>query len=302
MKQKSALALMLPIVTACIAFGFIRYAADVHKEIKRQNEKEVRAKIENAFGKLYISKGESDRILVADIRLDSDKESNAEFRYSVDGGVGRLNINMGKENHTGDNHESKVKAKRTINFGNIEESTWNLGFSGAIPISFDIELGAGKGDFDMSGLMVKDFEISTGASKVTLAFNEPNLVVMDRMKIETGLSKFVGKKLGNANFRMFQFQGGIGAYSLDFSGDLRREASVEVGLGLGSVTIMLPKNVGARIDYSENWLSSHSFDNFSEPRDGEYYSYNYNDADGRINIHVTSGLGEVKVRWVDNPK
>ncbi len=299
MKRKRISILVVPLLAACAAFGFILFRTDIHKEIQRRNEKEVRAKIEAAFGKVYVTKGEADKILVADIRFDTEKESNVDIRYAVDGHVGRLNIEMCDSESSGDAHRSKGKF-RGISIPGFQESTWNLKFTDSVPIAFDIELGAGMGEFDMSGLMVKDFKLATGASKVTVTFNDPNPAVIENMKVETGVSRFVGKHLGNANFRKFKFEGGIGSYTLDFSGELRREASVDIDLGLGSVEIKLPKTVGAKIEYNGNWLSSHSFDNFTERRDGEYYSYNYNDAEGRINIRVSSGLGSVKVRWVSD--
>jgi len=300
MKRKTLQMILFPLLATCVAFGFVFFTADIHKEIKRQNEREIKAKIESAFGKVYVMKGEPDKILVADIKFDSEKKSSADIRYSVDGSIGRLSIDMGDRDYSYE-QDKKGRAKRGINI-NFEEGKWYLGFTDAIPISFDVELGAGKGEFDMSGLMVKGFKLSTGASKVTVTFNQPNRMVMDNMSIETGLGQFVGQKLGNANFRKFKFEGGVGSYTLDFSGELRRETSVDIELGLGSVTIMLPKNIGARINYDEHWFSSHSFDNFTERQDGEYYSYNYNDADGRINIRVSSGLGHVKVRWVNETK
>jgi len=67
---------------------------------------------------------------------------------------------------------------------------------------------------------VKDFDLSTGASSVRLAFNEPNKGSIDQMTIEAGLSKFRAMGLGNANFKSLHFEGGVGKYTLDFHGSL----------------------------------------------------------------------------------
>ena len=117
------------------------------------------------------------------------------------------------------------------------------------------------------------------------------------MKIETGVSKFVGENLGNANFRHMKFSGGVGSYTLDFTGELKREVDVKVEVGLGSVTILIPQDVGARVQYQESWISKIDLDrDFEEKRDGQYFSDNYNTAVGRMNINIESGFGHVKIR------
>ena len=61
-----------------------------------------------------------------------------------------------------------------------------------IPVSFDLELGMGKADLNMTGLSVKDLNLSAGASSVLLRFDEPNKSTIEDMSIEAGLSKFHG--------------------------------------------------------------------------------------------------------------
>jgi hypothetical protein len=266
-----------------------------HREIVRTTEKELDVKLEAAFGSVYISRGDSKKICTIDIKdTDSDKPRGA-ISYKISGGVGKLDIDLNKFGEP----EFGTEGKHHLDLGDIESGKWYLRFTDQIPISFNVELGVGKGDFDCSGLLVKNFVLSTGASSVKLRFPEPNKVQIDNMKIETGVSKFVGEGLGNANFRNFQFSGGVGSYTLDFTGELRREADVKVEVGLGSVTIVVPRDVGARVFYEESWVSKIDLDrDFEEKRDGQYFSDNYNTASSRMNITVESGFGHVKIRRV----
>ncbi len=266
-----------------------------HREIPRTGEKELSVNLQAAFGKVYISKGDPKKICTVDIKENDRGKTKGSMNYRVSGGVGKLDLDLNKSDtwSDGDEGEDHFKLK------DIETGTWYLHFTDAIPISFNLELGAGKGDFDCSGLQVKNFILSTGASSVVLRFREPNKSLIENMKIETGLSKFVGESLGNANFRHFQFSGGVGSYTLDFAGELRHEADVKVEVGLGSVTILIPRDIGARVQCEESWISKVDVDrDFEEMTDGQYISDNYNTAPGRMNINVESGIGHVKIRRV----
>ncbi len=170
-------------------------------------------------------------------------------------------------------------------------------FSDALPIAFDIELGVAKGEFNLSGLQVKDFTMSCGASDVVMTFDEPNTATLNEMNIECGVGKFVGRNLGNANFKHFRFEGGVGTATLDFSGKIQSEVDVDVQVGMGICTIILPDDVGTRIQYEESLVSR-----IELARDihtsgvNQYISDNYKTASGRMNIRIDAGLGSVRVK------
>jgi predicted membrane protein len=264
-----------------------------HREILRTTEKELAVKLEAAFGKLYVSRGDSKKICTIDIKNTDTDKPRGTINYTIRDGVGKLDIDLNKFGES----ESGTDAKRHLDLGELESGKWYIRLTDQIPISFNVELGVGKGDFDCSGLLIKDFVLSTGASSVNLRFPQRNKAQIDNMKIETGVSKFVGEGLGNANFRNFQFSGGVGSYTLDFSGELKQEeVDVKVEVGLGSVTILVPPDVGARVFYQESWVSKIDLDrDFEEKRDGQYFSDNYGTASSRMNISVESGLGHVKI-------
>jgi hypothetical protein len=263
-----------------------------HREILRTTEKELAVKLEAAFGNLYVSRGDPKKICTVDIKdIDTDKPRGT-INYKISDGVGKLDIDLSKFGESGFGTDEK----HHLDLGDLESGKWYVRLTDQIPISFNVELGVGKGDFNCSGLLIKDFVLSTGASSVNLRFPQPNKAQIDNMKIETGVSKFVGEGLGNANFRNFQFSGGVGSYTLDFSGELKREVDVKVEVGLGSVTILVPRDVGARVFYQESWVSKIDLDrDFEEKREGQYFSDNYSTASSRMNISVESGLGHVKI-------
>jgi hypothetical protein len=262
------------------------------REIVRTTEKELAVNLEAAFGTVYVSRGDPEKICTVDIKGTESDKPRGRINYKIRDGVGKLDIDLSKFG------DSEFEAdEKHLDLGDFESGKWYVRLTDQIPISFNVELGVGKGDFDCAGLQIKNFVLSTGASSVNVRFPQPNKVEIDNMKIETGVSKFVGESLGNANFRHFQFSGGVGSYTLDFTGQLKREVDVKVEVGLGSVTIIVPRDVGARVVYQESWVSKIDLDrDFEEKWDGQYFSDNYNTASGRMNINVESGFGHVKIR------
>jgi hypothetical protein len=68
---------------------------------------------------------------------------------------------------------------------------------------------------------------------------------MSVFKYETGASNLKLSGLANANFSTFDFSSGAGDYTLDFSGDLQRDASINIGTGLSNIILVIPEGVNA---------------------------------------------------------
>ena len=258
-------------------------AEDFRKEIKRGDEKEVKVKLESAIGMVNIGKGDDRHILVMEMRTNHHWEVPFIADYKVHGRVGTLVLNWNPE---GRNSWSLREGDR-----------WDIQLTNALPLSIDANFGVGKSDFDLSGLDVKELKITTGASSSIVSFGTPNKSVIENLRIESGVSKFVGEKLGNANFQHMTFDGGVGSYYLDFNGAITRDVEAHVKIGLGTVTIVLPPEIGAKVVYDDNWLSNFSIDrDFKQDGTDTYLSSNYHEAKVKISVYIESGLGSVKVK------
>ncbi len=260
------------------------------REIGRTTEKELAVVLTSTFGSVAISRGEPEKMLLLEADPAGSK-APSETEYTIRNRVGYADLSLGEKGKDGE------EKKHSFNLGDLNRGHWFLRVSDAVPVSFDVELGVGSGDFNLTGLQVKDFTLSAGASNVTLAFDEPNATRIDNMTIESGVSKFDGRNLGNANFRHLRFKGGVGAYSLDFAGAMNTEVDVDVEVGLGVLTIFVPPDVGARVSYDKSWMSRIDCDeDFHESGDNQYQSDNYASASGKMNIRIDAGLGSVKIR------
>ena len=286
------------LIIAGIILAHSLLAQTIQREVKRTSEKEVRISINSTFGSVNIEKGDPDKVVQVFYRSkDRDDEADLDLDYEISKGIGKLRIEMNPEGaRVKSSHNGNINVH--VNNFRFKSEEWYVKLTDAVPLSIEAELGAGKSDFDFSGLNINELSISTGASSSKLRFDEKNKGEIDDLRIETGVSKFSAENLNNANFRKMSFEGGVGSYYLNFDGALDRTVDVDVNVGLGAVTLVIPRKVGVKVRYEDSWLSNFTIDDeeFVRKKKGIYESENWEDAKGRMNIFIESGLGSVKVK------
>jgi hypothetical protein len=265
------------------AYGF----QTKHREFSRTNEKEVRVILDISFGSISIGRGKGDKIAVVDYNEEESNSQKLYISYDISSESGVLHIKLKKPTHFWDDDEDSK--------GNRNHLDIKLG--DAVPISFEIELGAGNGEIDLTDLQVKDFKISTGASSVKMKCEKPNPISAGDISIESGVSKFTGVNLGNLNFHNLKFSGGVGSYRLDFDGKFRQSAEVDIEVGLGSINVNVPKSIPAKLIYDDHWLSSFSLDDdFEKTQKGIYETDDFQGSSKNIILRMEAGLGSVRVQ------
>jgi hypothetical protein len=147
-------------------------------------------------------------------------------------------------NIDGGNAEIKMSEVKSIpSFENLKNQ-WDFKL-GDTPMDLTIESGAYDGTFEFGGLALNNLAIKDGAANVELAFSEKNLVEMSTFSYETGASNVKMSGLANANFSMMDFSSGAGDYTLDFSGELQRDASIKISSGFSNIIVIIPEGVDA---------------------------------------------------------
>jgi hypothetical protein len=126
------------------------------------------------------------------------------------------------------------------------KNEWNLKISDT-PLDLTVEAGAYEGSLELGGLALTSLTVQDGASHVDLSFEEPNQAEMSVLRYQTGASDVKLTGLANANFSTLMFSGGAGNYTLDFSGELQRDAVVTVESGLGNLSLIVPEDVDTMV-------------------------------------------------------
>jgi hypothetical protein len=171
------------------------------------------------------------------------------------------------------------------NYGDVE-NIWDLYFS-TDPIELEVRTGAVKGEFEFGGMAIEELKVFTGASSMDLNFETPNLTPMSQFRYTTGASSADLTGLANANFSLMNFQGGVGSYTLDFSGVFQRDATVEVDAALSNITLNVPPGIPTIVNVEGalnnvvvrgNWGGS-----------GDTYTLAGNGASLVINVNIGAG-------------
>jgi hypothetical protein len=200
--------------------------------------------------------------VVDDINVDYPDAGETSLKLSF--GAGDLLLSPGASqlvSGTATYNYQEIKPVTIVDGGNIEIKMGEVGVNvipsmndlknewdfklGDQPMNLAIESGAYDGTFEFGGLALNNLTIKDGAANVELAFSEPNQTEMSVFSYSTGASDVKMEGLANANFSIFDFSAGAGDYTLDFSGELQRDASIKIESGFSNVIIIIPEGVNA---------------------------------------------------------
>jgi hypothetical protein len=178
-----------------------------------------------------------------------------------------------------------------------EGSDATIALTREVPLDLTMEIGAAEADIQLGGVSMRSLSFTTGASKTTVSFDAPNPITAERISIEAGAADLRVFGLGNARAERITFKGGVGGTVLDFSGEWNHSASATVEIGIGSVTLRLPRSQGIRINRS-SFLTSFTAPGL-ERRDDAYFSANWQSAAHQLTIDLSAALGSIQIEWVD---
>lgn len=180
-----------------------------------------------------------------------------------------------------------------------DENRWDFAFAPEADCQFKIEIGAAEANLDFGDLTVSDLSLEIGAADAEVDFSSPNRSTIREFSVDAGACDLEMKNLGNSRFEHMKFDGGMGSFELDFTGDFDFEADAEISVGMGSIEIVIPEDVGVRLQADENWFNSIDFPkrSFHKVRGEDMWeSDNYDSAKGKLNLTLDIGMGSADIR------
>ena len=249
---------------------------DERETIPLSGAESATVKVVFGAGELEIEAGSSDPLFSGHFRYNVERwEPEVTYRGDV------LTIEQGG-----------TKDDWGVPTGSIRNE-WELEFSPEIPLKLDLDVGAGDGELDLTGLQLTGLDLDMGAGNFEVRFDEPNQVEMNQITLDTGASKLEVIRIGNAGPGQVNVQGGAGDIMLDLTGAWPRSSDVKVTAGVGAVTLYLPDDVGVQVDV-EGGLTT--VDASGLRRTGDTY---VNDAFGKaeteLRIQITTGVGSIRL-------
>lgn len=241
-------------------------------------EDALRVDVEYAAGTLSLATAGPGELYRMSMRYNADALTP---RISYD--ASRLRIGM---------QDARIRGR------NMRSGALDLKLSPDVPIDLALSFGAAEAELDLGGLRLRSVRIQTGASKTRMNVSSPNSQSCRLLSLEAGAARFEGNRLGNLNAERIRVQGGVGDVVLDFSGAWAQDMSGSIEMGLGSLTLALPRGLGVRI--RKGGLLA-TFDSQGLIKRGEaFYSEDWDTAERKLSLNVDAALGTIKVVWLDN--
>ena len=245
-------------------------------------ERELDVEVQFGAGRLKVEPGSASLLYRMELRYD-ERQFRPVTEYDREGG--RLRLGM--------ESNDRRRGDRSVN----REHRAQIALNPEVPTELELEFGAGEAEVELGGLSLRDVDISTGASETRVSFSRPNRVAARAVRLQAGAAELTVTGLGNARAERIEFEGGIGETTLDFGGEWRQSASASIEMGMGSVTLRLPRGVGVRIT-KDSFLTS--FDAPGMVRRGNaWFSRGYDDARYKLDIDIDAAIGSIEVEWID---
>lgn len=181
-----------------------------------------------------------------------------------------------------------------------KESNWQLELASGVDLQMKTSVGAAKCEIDAGGLALSKLALEIGAADARLDFSLPNQTNLDNFTVEAGACKLLISRIGNSRFRKMQFDGGVGKFVLDFDGQFDYRAEAQVSVGMGAMTLIIPRGLGLQLKADQNWLSNLDFSKehlLAVAGTGAYQTENFDSAPGQLILTLQVGLGSANIEF-----
>lgn len=221
-----------------------------------------------ASGCGILTKGNEDSKTV---NIEKDKAKELELELNI--GAGELNVIKGADewvegsiNYSNDKWEPDVSYKLKGDKGIAVIEQDNEGFFN------NINIGEGKNTWDitLNDEIPLELSVNSGASESRL-----------------DLSGLMLKDL--------EVNAGVGDITIDLGGKWEESFDVSLDMGVGQSTVILPSDVGVKIEISKG-IGDADLEGFISKGNGIYVNEAYEDADVVITVKTELGVGEAQFK------
>lgn len=270
---------VLPALTALMVLPTVASAQDWRTFTSSRatnREEQLRVDLEYGAGRLDLAPAPSGTLYRTNLRYDAEA-----FQPRVIFQNGRLRVGVeGRE----------VKGK-------IKSGHLDLKLAADVPLDLDLKFGAAEANIELGGMRIQRGQISTGASKTVLRVSKPNQERCQLFDLNIGAASFHASGLGNLNAELISLEGGVGEVILNFAGAWRADSRATVQMGLGSLTLQIPRGLGLRV-VKEGFLASFDSEGLIK-RGNAFYSENWENAKHKLSLDIEAAFGSIKVVWVE---
>ncbi len=279
------LILLLAVAISSAANGDERVILTIDETLDDQVQS-MEVDVEFGFGAIRIERGNPAKAVTGYMQYDEDT-IRPSARYRVDGNRAHFRL-VTRGRNTGWHMDSGIDSPES-----------ELYFTTKIPLDIDFSCGLGEATLDLGDMQVRELSLDNGLGETTLDFSKPNQTRLRRLSVDNGLGELTAMNLTNANTDILSFDSGLGSATLDFRGDNFHDMRIDISVGLGSVTLKIPRGYNVELDAEENFLASINARGMDNLGHGRYRSFDWDSDQPTLRITAEVGLGSIDVKWVD---
>ena len=247
--------------------------------------------IEFGLGELTIRAHDKPKTISGIIEYDPE-QTKTEVNFSSSGKKAFLTI----DGKTGDVHccDDGIDFD-DFNLGGDFHNAMEFKLAKEIPTELQMNFGLGEANIDITDLSLSYFELDCGLSDVKLEMGRSNKTICEQVSISSGLGDFNGYGLGNLNTRKFSLHVGLGSATIDLRGKFNEDMDLSIEVGLGSLELILPKDVNIKLRVDHSFLSTVDVDGLMSKGKNKYVSNEWKENRPTITGDISVGIGAVDV-------
>ncbi len=251
-----------------------------------ENVKSMAIEIEFGFGEIRLERGNPAKAVTGYMQYD-EESIRPSAKYKVEGDRAYFRL-VTKSRHRGWSLDDSFDSPES-----------EIYFTTRVPLDIDFSCGLGEAFLDLGELQVRELSLDNGLGETTLNFSTLNGVELRSLSVDNGLGELTALNLSNARTKILSFDCGLGSATLDFRGESRHDMDVDIDVGLGSITLKIPRGYNVDLDAEENFLSSINARGMERLSRSRYRSFDYDSKKPTIRIEASVGLGSIDLQWID---
>jgi hypothetical protein len=201
-----------------------------------------------------------------------EKDKAKQLEVEVNMGAGELTVESGSKEW--------VTGEASYNNKDLEPE-----------VSYKLTGDTGEVSIDQS--KSNDINVSKGGLKNEWELQLTNEVPID-LVVDSGASAGT-LKLSGLNLNDLEINAGVGDMTVDLSGDWKKSFDVNMDMGVGVTTLILPKDVGVMV-ISEKGLGVRTVEGLTSEGEGVYVNDKFDKSDIVITINAELGVGEFEIK------
>lgn len=164
-------------------------------------------------------------------------------------------------------------------------------------IDLSITAGASETICMLGGVSLESFSLYIKAGEVLVDFDAPNPIECTDFTVHSLAGETTLRNLGNARFSHADIKGTVGELTVDFTGETIVDSTARIKNTIGQTTIIVPKEVGVKMNLSRIPLLSHVSKSceFTDSHGGRR-SERYGSCSRKLALTVSTGIGELDLR------